>query len=58
MEQQDWQQGSKSTLTNTERIIAHQEWLKKIHKEIKEKIESKKEKNYILTEEEIEKEKM
>lgn len=58
MEQQDWQKGCKSTTSTNERIIAHEEWLKKIHKEIKEKIESKKENNYILSNEELEKEKM
>lgn len=58
MTKKEWQKGSESTISTNERIILHQEWLNNIHKDIKEKIESKKEITYILSNEEIEKEKM
>lgn len=55
---EEWQKGNEISIPTNERIMLHQEWLNNIHKEIKEKIESKKEITYILSNEEIEKEKM
>lgn len=36
--QMDWQQGNESKLTSIDRLIQHQEWLKKQHQDIKNKI--------------------
>lgn len=41
MKIEEWQLGEKSKLTNEQRLELHQEWLKKIHKEMKEKINLK-----------------
>lgn len=38
MEQQEWQKADKSEMSSYERMIAHNEWLKEIHKELKDKI--------------------
>jgi hypothetical protein len=35
---EDWQQGDNSHTTPIQRLIKHQEWLKKLHKEIKDDI--------------------
>jgi hypothetical protein len=37
----DWQRGNESNLSSMERLIHHQEWLKKQHKDVKEKIQSR-----------------
>jgi hypothetical protein len=38
---QDWQLGNKSKLSSTERMNLHQEWLKRQHQDIKDKIQSR-----------------
>lgn len=38
MEINEWQKGCDSELTSLQRIILHEEWLKQIHKEVKDKI--------------------
>ena len=50
MKQEEWQLGPNSELSSTERMIAHKEWLKAIHKELKDKIsnENKSEEPEIL----------
>jgi hypothetical protein len=35
---EDWQQGDNSHTSPIQRLIKHQEWLKKLHKEIKDNI--------------------
>jgi len=42
MKQQEWQKGNQSELTSIQRVVLHDEWLKQQHKEVREKIESKK----------------
>jgi hypothetical protein len=37
---QDWQRGNESKLTSIERLFLHQEWLKRQHQDIKDKIQS------------------
>ncbi len=36
MEIQEWQKGNESEMSSYERMIAHQEWLNQLHKEIRE----------------------
>jgi hypothetical protein len=38
---QDWQLGNESKLSSIERMYIHQEWLKRQHQDIKDKIQSK-----------------
>jgi hypothetical protein len=38
---QDWQLGNESKLSSIERMNLHQEWLKRQHQDIKDKIQSK-----------------
>jgi len=38
MKQEEWQKGEDSKLTPMERVRLHNEWLKKIHQEIKDKL--------------------
>jgi hypothetical protein len=40
MEIKEWQKGPDSELNSLQRIILHEEWLKQIHKEIKDEIKS------------------
>jgi hypothetical protein len=42
MKQEEWQRGPDSKLNTLQRILLHEEWLKEIHKEVKNKIESNK----------------
>ena len=42
MEIKEWQKGPDSELTSLQRIVLHEDWLKQIHKEVKDKIESNK----------------
>ena len=37
----DWQSGNESNLTSMERLMEHQEWLKKQHQDVRDKITSK-----------------
>jgi hypothetical protein len=37
----DWNKGNESKLTSIERLMYHQEWLQKQHKDIKDKIHSR-----------------
>lgn len=56
-EAQDWQKGDKSSVNPIERVEIHNKWLKSIHKEIRDLITIKNTSS-ILTEEELEKERM
>jgi hypothetical protein len=38
---QDWQLGNESKLSSIERMYIHQEWLKRQHQDIKDKIQSR-----------------
>lgn len=38
---QDWQLGNESKLSSIERMYLHQEWLKRQHQDIKDKIQSR-----------------
>jgi hypothetical protein len=42
MKQEEWQLGTDSKITSLQRIVLHEDWLKQIHKEVKDKIESNK----------------
>ncbi len=44
MELKEWQLGDESEMTSLQRMIAHNEWLKEIHNEIREKILKEKKK--------------
>jgi hypothetical protein len=37
----DWNKGNESMMTSMERLMCHQEWLKKQHKDVRDKILSK-----------------
>ena len=37
----DWQRGNESKLTSIERLMYHQEWLQKQHKDVRDKITSR-----------------
>jgi hypothetical protein len=37
----DWQRGNECKLSSTERLFLHQEWLKRQHQDIKDKITSR-----------------
>ena len=37
----DWQRGNESNLTSMERLMEHQEWLKKQHQDVRDKITSR-----------------
>ena len=39
MEIEEWQKGEHSILTPLQRLILHEEWLKKIHKQLRPDIE-------------------
>jgi hypothetical protein len=38
---EEWQQGNESMMTSMERLIYHQEWLKKQHKDVRDNISSR-----------------
>jgi hypothetical protein len=37
----DWQRGNESNLTSMDRLMEHQEWLKKQHQDVRDKITSR-----------------
>ena len=37
----DWQRGNESKLTSIDRMMYHQEWLKLMHQEMRQRIQSK-----------------
>jgi len=37
----DWNKGNESKLTSIERLMYHQEWLQKQHKDVRDKITSR-----------------
>ena len=37
----DWQRGNESKLTSMDRMMYHQEWLKLMHQEMRQRIQSK-----------------
>jgi len=41
IEIQNWQEGSKSNVSPTQRLQEHQEWLKKQHKDVRDNISSR-----------------
>jgi hypothetical protein len=41
IEIQNWQEGSKSNVSPTQRLQEHEEWLKKQHKDVRDKITSR-----------------
>jgi hypothetical protein len=42
MEKQDWQKGEETTLTPIQRLSLHNDWLQKIHQELRDKFEEDK----------------